>query len=183
MFGKSLFASVVAVALAAQAGASLPIGAKAPPVTTQASLDGKISTFNLKAALKKGPVVLYFFPAAFTQGCTLEAHAFAEATAEFTKMGATVVGLSGDPIELLQKFSVAECRSKFAVGSASSQTIDAYDVVLRSKPNISNRTSYVITPKGKIIYAYSAIDPMGHVEGTMNAVKAWRAKHPLRRKS
>lgn len=181
MTAKMMLASALACALAGAATASLPIGAKAPDITTQASLDGKAGAFSLKSALKKGPVVLYFFPAAFTQGCTIEAHAFAEATDDFHKLGATIVGMSGDPIETLNKFSVAECRSKFAVGSASSQTINAYDVVLRAKPNLSNRTSYVIAPDGKIIYAYSALDPLGHIEGTMNAVKMWRASHPRKR--
>jgi peroxiredoxin Q/BCP len=178
MTAKTLFACVLALAVAGGATASLPIGAKAPDIATQASLDGKAAPFSLKAALRKGPVVLYFYPAAFTQGCTIEAHAFAEATAEFHKLGATVVGMSGDPIDTLNKFSVAECRSKFAVGSASPQTIEAYDVVLRAKPNLSNRTSYVIAPNGKVIYAYSALDPLGHVDGTLNAVKAWRSAHP-----
>jgi peroxiredoxin len=178
MIRTSLFAGVVALALAAQAHGSLPVGAKAPDIETQASLDGKPAPFSLKAALKKGPVVLYFYPAAFTQGCTIEAHAFAEATDDFHKLGATVVGMSGDSIETLNKFSVAECRSKFAVGSATPETIAAYDVILRAKPNLSNRTSYVIAPGGKVIYAYSAMDPLGHITGTMQAVKDWRAAHP-----
>jgi len=173
-----LLASVLVSALAVRAPASLPVGAKAPDIQTQASLDGKAAPFSLKEALKKGPVVLYFFPAAYTQGCTIEAHAFAEATDDFHALGATVVGMSGDPIETLNKFSVAECRSKFAVGSAAPETIAAYDVVLRVKPNLSNRTSFVIAPDGKIIFAYSALDPLGHIEGTMNAVKMWRASHP-----
>ena len=173
-----LLASIVALALAAQAHGSLPIGAKAPDIETQASLDGKPAPFSLKAALKRGPVVLYFYPAAFTQGCTIEAHAFAEATDDFHKLGATVVGMSGDSIDTLNKFSVAECRSKFAVGSATPATIEAYDVVLRAKPNLSNRTSYVIAPDGKIIFEYSSIDPMGHITGTMQAVRDWRAAHP-----
>ncbi len=174
----SLLASAVALAFFAQVQASLPVGAKAPDIQTQASLDGKPSPFSLKAALKKGPVVLYFYPAAFTQGCTIEAHAFAEATDDFHKLGATVVGMSGDSIETLNKFSVAECRSKFAVGSATPETISAYDVVLRAKPNLSNRTSYVIAPNGKVIFAFSSIDPMGHITGTMQAVKDWRTAHP-----
>lgn len=182
MIRKSLLAAGLALVLGVPLAASLPLGTKAPAIETQASLDGKAGPFSLKEALKKGPVVLYFFPAAYTQGCTIEAHAFAEVTEDFNNMGATVVGMSGDPIETLNKFSVAECRSKFAVGSASPETVAAYDVVLRVKPNLSNRTSYVITPDGKIIFAYSALDPMGHIEGTMNAVKAWRASHPQKPK-
>jgi peroxiredoxin len=122
-------------------------------------------------------VVLYFYPAAFTKGCTIEAHDFAEATDDFKKLGATVIGMSADGIEKLNQFSVSECRNKFAVGSATPATITAYDVTLPQNPAISNRTSYVIAPDGKVIYAYSAMDPAGHVSGTMAAVKDWAAKH------
>jgi peroxiredoxin len=173
-----LVAAAALALAAAPLSAALPIGAKAPDIETQASLAGKAMPFSLKAALKKGPVVLYFYPAAFTKGCTIEAHDFAEATDDFQKLGATVVGMSADPIDKLNKFSVEECRNKFAVGSATAATIKAYDVVLPVKPDISNRTSYVIAPDGKVIYMYSALDPAGHVSGTMDAVKDWRAKHP-----
>jgi thioredoxin-dependent peroxiredoxin len=171
-------AALSAVLLAAcSAHAALPVGAKAPDFTTQASLAGKPFAFSLAAALKKGPVVLYFYPAAFTKGCTIEAHDFAEATDDFTKLGATVIGVSADPIDTLNKFSVSECRNKFAVASADAKLIDAYDVKLPALPK-SNRTSFVIAPDGKIIFEYSALDPAGHVDKTMAAVKDWRAKHP-----
>ena len=167
--------TIAVMPLAAQA--ALPVGAKAPDFSTQVSLAGKAMPFSLKAALRKGPVVLYFYPAAFTKGCTIEAHDFAEATDDFKKMGATVIGMSGDPIEKLNQFSVSECRNKFAVGSAAPATITAYDVVLPQNPAMSNRTSYVIAPDGKVIFAYSAMDPSGHVTGTMAAVKSWAAQH------
>ena len=156
--------------------AALPVGAKAPPFATEASLAGKPFHFDLAAALAKGPVVLYFYPAAFTSGCTIEAHDFAEATAEFTRLGATVIGVSKDPIETLNRFSVSECRNKFAVASADGKLIAAYDVKL-PLVGISNRTSFVIEPDGRIIFAYSAMSPAGHVEKTLAAVKAWRAAH------
>ena len=168
------------LAVPALASAALPVGAKAPDFSTQVSLAGKPMPFSLAQALRRGPVVLYFYPAAFTSGCTVEAHAFAEATEEFGRLGATVIGRSADPIDTLNRFSVAECRNRFAVGSATPATIAAYDVVLPVKPSISNRTSYVIAPDGRVIYAYSAMDPAGHVTGTMDAVKAWRARHPSR---
>lgn len=160
----------------APALAALPVGATAPEFATQASLAGKVFPFDLDAALAKGPVVLYFYPAAFTKGCTIEAHEFADATADFAKLGATVVGISKDPINTLRKFSVSACRSKFAVASADAALIREYDVAF---PVIgrSNRTSFVIAPDHKIIFVYSAMDPAGHVEKTMAAVKAWRAAH------
>lgn len=173
---RSFCLALALSALPAAATAALPVGAKAPDFSTQVSLAGTPMPFSLKAALRKGPVVLYFYPAAFTAGCTIEAHDFAEATDDFKKLGATVIGMSADPIDKLNKFLVSECRNKFAVGSATSATIAAYDVTLPVKPSISNRTSYVIAPDGRILFAYSALDPAGHVTGTMSAVKAWAAK-------
>ena len=173
---SSLCCALALAALPMAAQAALPVGAKAPDFSTQVSLAGKAMPFSLKAALKKGPVVLYFYPAAFTKGCTIEAHEFAEATDDFNKLGATVIGMSADPIEKLNRFSVEECRNKFAVGVASPKVIADYDVKFPVAP-ISNRTSYVIAPDGKIIFAFSALSPVGHVSGTMDAVKAWKASH------
>jgi peroxiredoxin Q/BCP len=172
-----IFGGLAAFALyAAPALAALPVGADAPTFTTQASLAGKEMPFDLARALKKGPVVLYFYPAAFTSGCTVEAHDFADATDGFEKLGATVIGVSADPIDVLDKFSVSECRNKFAVASATPQMIADYDVKLATTTR-ANRTSYVIAPDGKVIFAYSAMDPAGHVEKTMDAVKVWKASH------
>ncbi len=159
--------------------AALPVGASAPPVVTQAVIAGKPFEFRLQEALKKGPVVLYFFPAAFTSGCTIEAHDFSDATAQFAAAGATVIGLAHDPIDKLGKFSVTECRNKFAVGVASSAIIDAYRVKMPLF-SMSDRTSFVIAPDGKIILAYSALSPNGHVTRTLDAVRAWRKAHPAR---
>jgi peroxiredoxin len=131
--------------------------------------------FKLKDALKKGPVVLYFYPKAFTSGCTLEAHAFAEATADFAKAGASVVGMSNDDVPTLQKFSTEHCRDKFAVASASPDIIKAYDVALKRlgiSLGLANRTSYVIGTDGKIKLAYSNMDYKEHVTRTLDAVKA-----------
>lgn len=173
----SLIPAVAALALCtAPAFAALPVGADAPEFATQASLAGKAMPFDLKAALRKGPVVLYFYPAAFTPGCTVEAHDFAAASDDFRKLGATVIGMSADSIDVLNKFSTTECRNKFAVGSASPQVIADYDVKLATTAR-ANRTSYVIAPDGKVIFAYSAMDPSGHVTGTMDAVKQWKASH------
>ncbi len=161
--------------LAAPLYASLQVGAQAPDFTTPATLAGQPFTFALADALKSGPVVLYFYPAAFTRGCTIEAHEFAEATEKFKALGATVIGVSHDPIDTLNKFSISECRSKFAVASDADHKISkAYDAVLFMTP-YSSRTSYVIAPTGKIIYAYSALSPEKHVENTLTAVANWRA--------
>ena len=158
--------------------AALPLGAVAPDFTTQATLAGKPFTFSLADALRSGPVVLYFYPAAFTKGCTIEAHNFAEATDKFKALGATVIGLSHDSIDTLNKFSVAECRNKFAVAAdADGHIIKAYDTVFLGHTNYANRTSYVIAPTGEIIYSYTAMDPDKHVENTMAAVEKWQTEH------
>jgi peroxiredoxin len=157
--------------LAAPLYAALQPGAIAPDFTTEATLAGKPFKFTLADALKKGPVVLYFYPAAFTPGCTVEAHEFAEATEKFKALGATVIGVSHDDIDKLNKFSVSECRNKFAVASDADQSITkAYDSVMAQAPQYADRTSYVIAPDGRIAYEYSAMNPDKHVENTLAAV-------------
>src|SRR3979411_85430 len=162
----------------APSNAALKPRAQAPDFTTQATLAGKTFKFSLANSLKKGPVVLYFYPAAFTPGCTVEAHEFAEATDKFKALGATVIGVSHDPIEKLNKFSVSECRNKFAVASdADGSVMKNYDAILPVKPEYANRTSYVIAPTGVIIYSYTDLKPDKHVENTMAAVKKWQDEH------
>src|ERR1039457_468149 len=151
---RRLTALLLMLSCAGVAMAALKPGDKAPDFTTQASLAGKPFKFSLADALKKGPVVLYFYPAAFTPGCTVEAHDFAEATDKFEALGATVIGVSHDSIDTLNKFSVSECRNKFAVAADTDQSImKAYDAVLAIKPQYANRTSYVIAPDGTIAYS------------------------------
>ena len=175
---RVLVAAVTTVLAALPAFAALPNGTRAPDINTQATLAGKEFKFSLADALKKGPVVLYFYPAAFTPGCTVEAHEFAEATAKFSQLGATVIGVSHDPIEKLDRFSVSECRNKFAVASdADGSIMKAYDSVLPTHPEYANRTSYVIAPDGRIVYSYTAMDPDKHVQNTMAAVRKWREEH------
>ena len=165
--------------IAVPADAALKPGAVAPAFTAPASLGGKEFTFSLAEALKKGPVVLYFYPAAFTKGCTIEAHEFAEAIDKYKALGATVIGVSHDDIATLNRFSTSECRSKFPVAADVDQHImKAYDAVLARRPQYANRTSYVIAPDGHIIYEYTALDPMNHVANTLSALTAWtRAQH------
>jgi len=171
LLGIALFA-MPALALAA-----LPVGSKAPDFTLQASKGGNVFPFSLAAALKKGPVVLYFYPAAFTTGCTIEAHDFADAIGKYKALGATVIGVSHDPIAKLQKFSVSVCRSKFAVAADSTQSVEkAYDAVLKLAPAYADRTSYVIAPNGTILYTYTNLNPDQHVTNTLAALRAWKAK-------
>ena len=163
----------LAVATAAQPlAAALPVGTSAPDFTTTGALAGKEFKLHLKDQLKHGPLVLYFYPKAFTQGCTLEAKAFADAMPEFRKAGARVVGMSADNLDTLKKFSTEACRSKFPVATASPDTIRAYDVVLKQKPELTDRTSYVIDRKGRIVMVHSDLDWKDHVAKTLAAVKA-----------
>ena len=178
MFFRRFLVALTMLSLAAvPALAALKDGAQAPDFTLQASKGGKVFTFSLAAALKKGPVVLYFYPAAFTPGCTIEAHEFADAIDKYTALGATVIGVSHDPIDKLQKFSVSECRSKFAVAADTDQAVEkSYDAVLTGHPEYANRTSYVIAPDGTIIYSFTDLSPDKHVENTLAALQTWKDK-------
>lgn len=166
-----------AVLFALPVGAALRAGQQAPDFTAPATQGGKTFTFSLADALKKGPVVLYFYPAAFTKGCTREAHEFAAAIDQYKVLGATVIGVSHDDIEKLKEFSVSECRSKFPVAADTDQHImTEYDSVLAAKPQYANRTSYVIAPNGVIIYTYTDLKPDRHVENTLSALREWRRR-------
>ena len=176
MYRRFLFIAAMAALSTAPALASLQVGANAPDFKAQASLGGKVFDFSLADALKKGPVVLYFSPAAFTKGCTIEAHEFADAVDQYKKLGATVIGVSHDTIDTLNKFSVSECRSKFAVAADPQLTVArAYDAVLPQAPAYANRTSYVIVPGGKIIYTYTDLNPTQHVANTLQALQQYEA--------
>jgi thioredoxin-dependent peroxiredoxin len=173
-----LAAVAMAAALTVPAWAALPIGGKAPNFTLPATLGGNTFTFSLADALKKGPVVLYFYPAAFTKGCTIEAHEFADAIDQYKALGATVIGVSHDDLATLQKFSTSECRSKFAVAADTNQIVmKEYDAILPQHAQYANRTSYVIAPDGTIVYTYTNLDPSLHVQNTLNALKTWEADH------
>jgi peroxiredoxin len=169
---------LLSAVIAAPAYAALKPGDTAPDFVVKAALAGKAFDFSLKDALKKGPVVLYFFPAAFTPGCTLEAHAFAEATDDFNKQGATLIGLTAGNIDRVAEFSKVECRDKFAVAADPGAKIAGeYDSKFAERPGLSDRTSYVIGTDGKIAFTYSNLNPNDHVKETMAALKAWKASH------
>ena len=163
---------VLTVAAATPASAALPVGAKAPQFVTSGALAGKPLRLDLARELKKGPVVLYFFPKAFTEGCTLEANAFSQASAEFRKAGAQVIGMSADDLPTLQRFSVEGCRNAFPVATASPATIRAFDVSLKQKPGLTDRTSYVIDRRGRVAFVHSDLSWREHVQKTLAAVKA-----------
>ena len=174
---KIMVCALAALVIAPPAWAALDIGEKAPDFTTSAALAGKPFKFSLAETLAKGPVVLYFFPAAFSVGCTAEAHEFAEATAKFEALGATVVGISTDDIDTQIKFSAQACQGKFAVASDSAKTvIKSYDAAMMILPDYANRISYVIAPDSSIVYNYQSLNPSKHVEKTLAALKDWSSK-------
>jgi peroxiredoxin len=172
-------AILAALALSAPVDAALAPGAKAPDFTTRGAIAGKVVTVSLAQQLRKGPVVLYFFPAAFTSGCSAEARAFAEKVDTFRAAGATVIGMSADTVQDLQRFSSAECAGKFAVASAGPRVIQGYDVALGRQVkgrDATTRTSYVIAQDGRITFVHSDMNPAEHVALTLAAVQKLAAR-------
>jgi thioredoxin-dependent peroxiredoxin len=169
---KILFALAAASLIASPAIAALKVGDKAPDFTTTGAVGGKEFKIHLAEQLKKGPVVLYFFPKAFTSGCTAEAHAFSASIDDFKKAGAQVMGMSGDNLATLHDFSTKECRSAFPVATATPEIQKEYDVAWAAHPGITTRTSYVIGKDGKVAMVHDDLDFSQHVAKTLAAVKA-----------
>ena len=172
---SALAAIALLTAAAAPAHAMMKPGMTAPDFTVAAAQGGKEFEFSLKEALKKGPVVVYFYPKSFTSVCTVEAHEFAEAMEQFAAMKTSVIGISGDDIATQKEFSTKECRDKFPVGAdAKFKVIEAYDAAF-DVPVVgrvfADRISYVISPDGKI---FSAVKDQGahrHIENALESVK------------
>lgn len=181
---KRLALAAAAALLATPALAALKPGDKAPDFSAKAYLAGQPFTFSLADALKKGPVVVYFFPAAHTKGCNLEAHLFSEAIDQFKAQKATVIGVTAGKINELADFSreTEHCGGKFPVAADPNATIAAkYDAPLKmagikAPMALSARTSYVVAPDGRIVFAYDNLDASDHVNQTLGAVRAWRAR-------
>ena len=169
---KLILPVALAAFVAGPAQAALPVGAAAPNVVTTGAVGGKPFKLNLRQQLRKGPVVLYFFPKAFTEGCTLEARAFSEAMADFRKAGAQVIGMSTDDLPTLQRFSVEACRSAFPVATAGPATVKAYDVEFKKRPGMTDRTTYVIDRRGRITFVHSDLNYAEHVQKSLAAVRA-----------
>lgn len=165
----------VAPASPATASTALAVGAQAPDFSAQAWQAGKPVEFNLADARAKGPVVVYFFPAAYTPGCNIEAHLFSQAIERFTAAGASVIGVTAGNADQLQKFSAdnERCAGRFPVAADPGARIAAeYGVVLEKKPEWSNRTSFVVARDGRILAVHSAPEPEGHVDAMLAGLKA-----------
>lgn len=190
---KQILIGFLAAAFSASpAFAALKVGDTAPDFTAAGSLGGKDVNFNLKDALKKGPVVVYFYPSAYTGGCDLQARTFAEEADKFTAAGASIIGVSGDTLDRLQKYSADPkfCAGKFTVASDSDTKVAvSYNLNVRhpkegTKDNQGNplthaiieRHTYVVGKDGKIIASMNStadgISPVEHVEKSLAVVTA-----------
>jgi peroxiredoxin Q/BCP len=168
----ALAALAFALALSTPASAALAVGAQAPDFTAGSVQGGIIMAVKLSDLLKKGPVVLYFFPSAFTGGSSAESREFADNIEKFRAAGATVLGMSRDTVETLARFSTEECASKFPVASADESIVNGFDV--NDGAMFNTRTTYVIASSGKIVFVRDDEDYSGHVKKTLEFVQAMK---------
>lgn len=189
---RVLFGTLLMSVAALPAMAALKAGDSAPRFTAQASLAGKAFTFSLEKALKKGPVVVYFYPSAYTGGCDLEAHTFAQDSGKFATAGATIIGVSLDSIERLDDFSADPkyCAGKFPTASDAGGAISkSYEVDVHQGPSglkdvrgveighgFADRTTFVIARDGKIVSVISNVSPAEHVAKALEVVRRLQAK-------
>ena len=196
---RLLLTSVLASAIATPAFAALKEGQAAPDFTTQASFAGKAFNFSLKEKLKKGPVVVYFYPSAFTGGCNIQAHTFAVNVEKFAAVGASIVGVSLDNIARLNEYSADPefCAGKIAVASdADGKIAKAYDLSVRDAVagrkdtrgadidhGFAERTTFIVTPDGKINAALSGLNPAVNVEKALELVQKLASEKQINKKS
>lgn len=179
--------SILSGIISVPAFAALQEGASAPIFEAPASWAGKTLAFSLKDSLKKGPVVVYFYPSAFTGGCNIQAHTFSVNQEKFAAAGATIVGVSQDSIARLNDFSADPeyCAGKFAVVSDVDGKISkAYDLNVRDRPTgrkdsrgteidhaLVERTTFIVTPDGKISNVVGGVAPEENVNKALQAVQ------------
>lgn len=192
---KRLFAAcLLSAALVLPAQAALQDGDVAPDFTTQAALAGKAFSFSLKETLKKGPVVVYFYPSAYTHGCNIQAHTFAEQHDQFVAAGATVVGVSLDSLARLKEFSADPdfCAGKLVVASdAEGRIARAYALKVSAAVagakdtrgveidhGFAERTTFVVTPDGRIAATIGGLSPAANVEQALRKVRQLGATRP-----
>jgi peroxiredoxin Q/BCP len=176
---RLLLSCILASLSPSLASADLAVGTNAPAFSAKAAQGGEDMTFTLTQALQRGPVVVYFYPKSFTSVCTEEAYLFAEAMPEFETLGSSVIGVSTDTIETQRAFSSEACRGRFPVAAdPDGEIVKSYDVVgwQQGDSMFADRTSYVITPDGKIASALTAGDAGSHIESALTAVKDWKTR-------
>ena len=177
----------LSIGLISPAFAALKEGDKAPVFNLEASLAGKPFQFSLAESLKKGPVVVYFYPSAYTNGCNIQAHTFSVNADKFAAAGATVIGVSLDSIERLNDFSADPeyCAGKFAVGSdVGGKVAKAFELNVRDavegkvdsrgkaiNHGFAERTTFVITQEGKIAATIGGVTPAENVKAALEEVQ------------
>ena len=187
---KHLFALLCSTAIALPALAALQPGDIAPGFEARASLAGEEFDFSLREALEKGPVVVYFYPSAFTKGCNIQAHEFAQNMDKFEAAGASVIGVSLDSIERLNDFSADPeyCAGKLPVASdesgkiARAYELEVHDEMQGAKDTrgveighgFAERTTFIVTPDGRIAETIGGISPMENVQKSLEAVQRLR---------
>ena len=182
-------ACAVMAAFSLPASAALKAGQPAPDFDAQASLAGKAAPYSLKDALKKGPVVVYFYPSAFTSGCNVQAHEFAVKSDKFAAAGASIIGVSLDSIARLNEFSADPeyCNSKFPVASdADGRIARSYDLSVQQGRagqkdtrgaeighDFAERTTFIVSPEGKVVATVGGMSAKSNVEKALEAVQAY----------
>ena len=195
---RLLFSLLVAQAITLPAMAALNVGDAAPEFQAQASRAGKEFTFSLKNALKSGPVVVYFYPSAYTGGCNIQAHEFAVNNDKFIAAGSSIIGVSLDSIARLNDFSAdpAYCAGKIAVASDADGSIaKAFDLSVKAASvgkkdtrgieidhGFAERTTYIVTPDGKVAATLGGLAPSVNVDKALEAVQKLAANRPTAKK-
>lgn len=188
MNNRLLLAAAVSSAIALPTFAALKAGDKAPTFEAQASFAGKATDYSLRQALARGPVVVYFYPSAYTSGCNVQAHAFAQKHEQFAAAGASIIGVSLDSIGRLNEFSKDPeyCNSKFPVASdADGRIAKSYDLSVKDARagikdtrgvdidhGFTERTTFVVTPDGRIAAAVGGMSPEANVDKALQAVQS-----------
>ena len=176
---RFVIAGLLAIGFAAPASAELPVGQIAPGFTAEAAKAGKRFEFSLSAELKKGPVVLYFFPEALTGECLIENYEFSDVVPRVKAAGATLIGMSKDSIETLELSSVLECSNRLPLAADPQLgVIRAFGAESAQKPGQAGSVSFVIAPDQRIIYTRTNpdSDPVNHARETVDALEKWRAE-------
>ena len=189
---RFVLSCAVAGALAVPSWAALKPGESAPDFQAQASFAGKATPYSLKDALKKGPVIVYFYPSAYTSGCNVQAHEFAVKSDKFAAAGASIIGVSFDSIKRLNDFSADPeyCNGKFPVASdADGRIAKSYDLKVQQgragqkdtrgqdiDHDFAERTTFIVTPDGKVYATVGGMSAKQNVDRTLEAVEAFAGK-------
>jgi thioredoxin-dependent peroxiredoxin len=165
-------AGLLSLAFAAPASAALAVGAKAPDFSTPGVQGSSVMTVDLSDLLKKGLVVIFFFPSVFAGGSSEEGREFADNIDNFRAAGAAVIGMSREPVDALARFSTEECAGKFPIASADLSIVTGFDV--NDNANFTTRTTYVIAPSGKIAFVFDDDDYRAHVKKALAFVQGMK---------